>query len=277
MRNWRAHARALMSVAALSGAATIVNAADPAGAARPRPTIYATIGTDLRAAPQFEGANRLTFLPFPMIQFSLGPPVRRFSGTRDSISVSVFDNKFVRLGPAVGFRFLRRERDFSALRGLGSVSFAAEPGAFLDVFPLDFLRLRAEVRRGFGGHQAWLADFSADAFLEIVPGWTLSGGPRLSLAGAEFNRAYFGINGVQAANSGLPFFRPGGGVKSWGAGGALAWQVNPALTATGYFEYERLVDEVADSPLVRLRGSPDQFTFGLRLSYSFDLGMQPPF
>jgi outer membrane protein len=37
-----------------------------------------------------------------------------------------------------------------------------------------------------------------------------------------------------------------------------------------YVEYEKLLGDAADSPLVRLRGSSNQTTFGVGASYSFD-------
>jgi outer membrane protein len=36
-------------------------------------------------------------------------------------------------------------------------------------------------------------------------------------------------------------------------------------------EYERLTGSAADSPLVTVRGSPDQLTFGVGATYSFSM------
>jgi len=38
-------------------------------------------------------------------------------------------------------------------------------------------------------------------------------------------------------------------------------------------EYERITDSAANSPLVTMRGSPNQFTIGLGATYAF--GMHP--
>jgi len=36
-------------------------------------------------------------------------------------------------------------------------------------------------------------------------------------------------------------------------------------------EYERITDSAANSPLVTMRGSPNQFTFGLGATYTFSM------
>jgi outer membrane protein len=46
---------------------------------------------------------------------------------------------------------------------------------------------------------------------------------------------------------------------------------NPQWSAHTLMEYERLTDSVAASPLVTQRGSPNQFTFGVGATYSFNI------
>ena len=43
------------------------------------------------------------------------------------------------------------------------------------------------------------------------------------------------------------------------------WQVHALV------EYERITDSAANSPLVMMRGSPNQFTFGLGATYTFSM------
>jgi long-subunit fatty acid transport protein len=67
----------------------------------------------------------------------------------------------------------------------------------------------------------------------------------------------------------LPAYRAGGGLYSYGAGSMAQYAFDPQWTAHAIFEYERLTGSAADSPLVTQRGSPDQFTYGLGVTYSF--------
>ena len=63
----------------------------------------------------------------------------------------------------------------------------------------------------------------------------------------------------------------GGGVYSYGAGTEAEYFFNPQWAAHTFVEYERLVGDAANSPLVTQRGSPNQFTFGVGATYSFTM------
>ncbi len=65
-----------------------------------------------------------------------------------------------------------------------------------------------------------------------------------------------------------------GGLKSAGAGAQLKYQWNEQWSSRLYLEYEHLLGSAASSPLVTERGSVDQVTFGVGLSYSFDFHLR---
>ena len=62
---------------------------------------------------------------------------------------------------------------------------------------------------------------------------------------------------------------------SYGAGSQIEYFWNPQWQTHALFEYERITGSAADSPLVTMRGSPNQFTFGVGATYTF--GMHPMF
>ncbi len=157
----------------------------------------------------------------------------------------------------------RRERDDAALRGLGDVRFGGEAGAFVEVYPLSWLRARAELRRGFLAHDAPMGDVKLDAFARIGERWIVAAGPRLSLAGGDHQRTYFGVDARQSAASGLPVFRPEGGVLSFGVAAQVTYQWTARLETTAYASANRLTGDAARSPLVTQRGSRDQFGAGV--------------
>jgi outer membrane protein len=82
---------------------------------------------------------------------------------------------------------------------------------------------------------------------------------------------YFGIDAAQAMATALPVFDAKGGAHSVGAGAQVSYRLNPQWEVHSYVEYERLLGDAAKSPLVTLRGSPNQTTFGMGASYSFDV------
>ena len=229
------------------------------------------IGANFNGQPDFEGSkgNKLTGVPI----FSLGPAggsAERFRAPLDSASIALFDYEGFSAGLAANSKSSRKAAKYAELNGLDDVKTAYELGGFMQYFPTDWFRLRTEVRQGFGGHTGVVADFSADVLVPIWSRLTWSGGPRFTLASTQATSPYFSVDSVQSAASGLPVFDAKGGAHSAGAGTQVRYQVTPKWEAHAYVEYDRLLGDAAASPLVEQRGSPNQISFGVGASYSFD-------
>jgi MipA family protein len=252
--------------------------AAPAAAVSPVPDWIVTIGGELRIGPKWAGAPtdkfRLTGGPVFSIR-NVGTPPEYF-GPRDSFGFSVFNLGPVKIGPAVQIVWERKASSDPALNGLGDIDFALQAGAFAEYWPAQWLRLRGELRQGFGGEKGVTGDVFMDA---VVPAgqFRFSGGPRMTLQSTAAVSPYFSITPVQSANStlaglaALPVYHASGGLYSYGAGGQGEYFFSPQWTTYSYVEYERLTGSAADSPLVIQRGSPNQFTFALGARYSFTM------
>jgi outer membrane protein len=230
-----------------------------------------TVGAGAEYKPDFEGAKRSMLSPVPIFSIRRAGSPEQFRGPRDSASIALIDFGNLRAGPAGKFVAARKANNFVELNGLGDVNAAVELGGFVEYFPVDWLRTRAEVRQGFGGHTGVVADFSADVIVPVMQGLTISAGPRFTLESAGATAPYFGINAIQAMATGLPVFNARGGAHSVGAGAQVSYRFNPQWEVHSYVEYQRLLGDAANSPLVTLRGSPNQTTVGIGASYSFDI------
>jgi outer membrane protein len=230
-----------------------------------------SVGAGAEYKPDFEGARRSMLSPVPIFSIRRAGSAEQFRGPRDSASIALLDFGNLRAGPAGKFVAARKANNFAELNGLGDVNAAVEIGGFVEYFPVDWLRTRAEVRQGFGGHHGVVADFSADVILPVMQGLTLSAGPRFTLESAQAVAPYFGINAIQAMATGLPVFNARGGAHSVGAGAQVSYRFNPQWEVHSYVEYQRLLGDAANSPLVLVRGSPNQTTVGIGASYSFDI------
>jgi len=164
----------------------------------------------------------------------------------------------------------RKASSYSELNGLGDVKTTVELGGFIEYYPVDWFRTRSELRQGIGGHHGVVADLSADVIVPVIQRLTLSAGPRFTWESTKATSPYFGIDAVQAMATGLPAFNAKGGAHSVGAGAQVSYRINPQWEVHAYVEYERLLGDAANSPLVTLRGSPNQTTVGIGASYAFD-------
>ncbi len=232
------------------------------------------IGVEGTMSPNFKGAKDFAFSPVPIFSVQRAGSPERFRSPKDSASIALFDFGKFRFGPVGKFEAARTASSDKALRGLGNVGLAFELGAFAEYFPVDWFRTRLEVRNGFGGHQGVVGDLSADFILPLTERVTLSGGPRFSLKDAKSLSPYFGINAAQSLASGLPQYLVKGGSYSTGVGAQIGYLLTPQWEVHSYVEYERLLGSAANSPLVKLRGSPDQVTVGIGASYSFDVNVR---
>jgi outer membrane protein len=229
-----------------------------------------TLGVEGGVLPTYEGSDRYMVRPFPLFDVRKAGTPPRFHAARDGFGFGLYDDGRLRIGPTAKIRFPRRESDDSDLRGL-DVDWAVEIGAFAEYWVTPWLRARAELRHGFGGHHGIVSDLTADVVVPVTQQLTLSGGPRLTLASDKAEDPYFTITAAQAALSGLPVYTAKGGVHSWGLGGQARYVWSPQWTTYAYFEFQRLAGDAANSPLVTQRGSPDQIQVGMGVTYSFDV------
>ena len=234
---------------------------------------YLTVGATGLVAPDFEGGRKYLFSAQPLISLGKAGPQARFTSRNDAISFGLYDSGRLRAGVAGKILWGRDEDDADALRHLDPVRFGGEIGGFAEFYPTNWLRLRAELRHGIRSHNGVVADVAADAFHDVTPVLRISGGPRLSFASADYFEAFYGVNATEAAASDLDEYRPGGGFRSAGFGGAVTWKTTDRMTTSLFGEYSRLLGPAADSSLVKRHGSTNQFTVGVSASYRFDFTM----
>ena len=141
-----------------------------------------------------------------------------------------------------------------------------EVGGFVEYLPSETIRLRADLRKGLGGHEGLVGSIGADRIWRDGDRYVFSIGPRVLFSSARFQEAYFGVDSAAALASGLPAYRPDGGVYAVAAARGCRTNSVPA-GAFGFARYERLVGDAADSPIVRDLGSRNQLSGGIGLSY----------
>ena len=229
-----------------------------------------TVGAGGEYKPAYEGSKHSMFSPVPIFAIRRAGSPEQFRGPNDSAGIALFDFGNLRAGPAAKFKAARDANSYTELNGLGKVKATVEVGGFIEYYALDWLRTRAELRQGIGGHSGIVADFSADAIIPLNDRLTISAGPRFTVESARAVAPYFGITSIQSIASGLPVFDAKGGPHSVGAGAQVSYKLTPQWELHSYVEYARLLGDAASSPLVKLRGSSNQTTVGIGLSYAFD-------
>lgn len=237
----------------------------PAIAQEKEPRRY-RVGLGVQVTPSYPGADKVQFGPYINVDIARGDTPFTFEAPDESFAIPVINTRGLGIGPALNLQGSRTNSDVGA--PVGKVSTTFEAGGFVQYLVTPGFRLRAELRRGLGGHDGFVGEVSADLIARDGDRYVFSIGPRLTLSNARYQRAYFGVNPTQAAATGLPGFVPDGGLQSVGATAGLTYQFSPRWGVMTYARYDRLVSDAADSPIVRQFGSRDQFSGGLGLTYT---------
>ena len=263
-------ARGFFVVALLGGALAVPSTASAQSLISGDWTV--TIGAQGQVLPLFEGSNSFRIRPMPIFAIRRAGSLARFKAPDDGLRLGVIDVENVRIGPVARLQGRRAQSDAPVLNGLGNVNYALELGLFAEIWATQNFRLSGELRHGIGGHTGIVADLGIDYVVRPESQWTMSIGPRMAWSNSAYMQTYFGVTPVQSANTGgrLPDYRPDGGVRSLGFVGSANYEITPDWSVQAFARYDRLVGEASRSPIVRSsNGSPNQFSAGLGVSYSF--------
>ena len=239
-----------------------------------------TLGAAPVFSPAWQGSKDMALSIFPDLRVNYGDTI--FASVPDGLGWNALNRAGWKAGPIAKLSFGRNEDNggspfllsggSDALLGLGDIPATAELGGFVEKRwgTIGQWRVRAEVRRGFGGHEGVLADGSI-SYQVRLDRTIMSFGPRATAASGGFMRVYFGMDAGQSQRSGLAQYRPDGGLLSYGIGGTLVWPLNQRNTVTLFTGLDRLGSSATRSPLVRHRGQKTQFSVGLGYGFRFNL------
>jgi MipA family protein len=229
--------------------------------------IRAALGPQLQ--PGFPGNDSLRLTPMLNLSRARGDAPFRFGAPGDGNAIALLRRGAAEFGPVMRLEGRRRADDL--LVGLPAVARTVELGGYAQTWTSDRLRWRGDVRKGLGGHGGWISQLGLDYVRRDGDDWLVSLGPRVTLADARYQRAWFGVSPEAAARTGLATYSPGAGVQSLGATSRVIYALTPRWGVQAQAMYQRLVDDAARSPVIRRVDSRDQLSAGIALSYTFSI------
>jgi len=230
-----------------------------------------TLGASVFFEPAYLGADEGELGAKPILSVRKADELAKFTTPDQGFGFALYDSGRFQIGPVGNIVGDRDDEDYAELNGLKDLPLTVEVGGFVEFWPLEKLRARAELRHGFIGHHGVVADLFVD-WVEKLDRFTVAFGPRASFGDEDFADAYFSVSAAEAARNGrIAAFDADGGTTSVGAAAQVAYDWNEAWRSTVYGRYDRLLGDAADSPITSDLGSPDQFMIGTSLTYSFKL------
>ncbi|MEM1046176.1 MAG: MipA/OmpV family protein [Pseudomonadota bacterium] len=204
------------------------------------------IGAGVLVEPDYEGSSDFTFLPIPYVSlqyrdwFELDP-------TGASVRLSKW-NGFALEGQ-VGYDLGRDEDDADILRGLGNIDFGVTVAgrASYEIGPLEAF---ASLQRIIGGSDGLIGEIGAELSQPVTEALILSVEASASFADDAYMDAYFSVNSLQSARSGLRTFDAGAGLKRIDLSAAALYSFNEHWFVRGEAGIGLLTGDAADSPIV---------------------------
>lgn len=227
------------------------------------------VGMGAQVRPTFTGSDKHKISPYWNFDIAHGTEPFRFEAPDDSFGIAVISRGGFSAGPAANLGRSRKDSDVGA--PVGRIPATIEVGGFAQYDVSPSVRLRAELRRGLGGHKGIVGAVGVDKIWRDGDRYVFSIGPRIVYSNAQYQRAYFGVTPEVSLASGLPAYSPHGGIHAMALVSGFSYQFTPRFGLFGYARYARLVGNAAKSPVVRQLGSPNQLSGGVGLSYTFVL------
>jgi outer membrane protein len=220
--------------------------------------------------PQYEGSDDYDAMPMFAATFSKG---NRYLGFSDgALRANIVNSDRYEFGPLLGFSTGRDDDiDNAAVAALGSIDTATELGAFgAYSWPLtgeSRMRVAGEYLQDVSDvYDSWRAGVSLDYSVELHSGWSVDVEAALGLVSDDYADTFYSVSKSGAGVSGLDQYKAGGGIDNVGLSLVMGYPVNDQFRVFGVVAYQRLLGDVADSPIV---ADPDQMTIGLGIGYFY--------
>lgn len=224
----------------------------------------ASLGVFGAFGPEYEGSDDIDVSAFPLVEITWRDRV--FVGTRDGLGINVIKDGPFTLSTAVTYAFGRDQDDSGDLNGLGDVDGGAM-AVIRGALELDAVDVSAQVAHQFTGDDTgFLGTLGVGYTFASRQGWFLRPGVSTTFASGDHMDAYFSVNRIQSARSGLAVYDADAGFKTIGADLTTGYRFGQGWSIFGNVSYDRLIGDAADSPIVR---DENQVSAGLGLSFSF--------
>ncbi len=221
---------------------------------------------------KFEGSGKYGVSGMASLSIRRPGQPWKFGAPDDGFGFALINTPSFQFGPVARVRGERDASEDHKFRGFRDVDYGIEPGAFVEFYPLEMIRIRGELRHGFWGHHGFVGNVAAD-YIQRFDRMVVSIGPRTEIGDSRFMDTYYGVSAREAARNGrVTPYKAKGGVKSVGLASAITYDWTNHWSTTAFGRYDRLVGEAADSPVAKKLGTKNVFTVGLGVAYSFDFG-----
>lgn len=221
--------------------------------------------------PDYFGSNDYELEPDPQVYVKF----RNFVFfDDDGADFALFGFSGFSFGPSIRIVGDRREDENPALQGLGDVGATVELGGFAATTFADRFSMRFKVRKGVAtGHRGLIVDGSLTALLFRYGPISTSITGQSSWIGDRYADTYFSVTEAQSQASGLTQFETDRGFRDFGGSFNAYINVGDRWSVNPYISYRYILDDYAQTPIIRELGERNQWIVGFHLMREFSFTM----
>lgn len=228
----------------------------------------------IASIPEFIGSDDQQAVPLIISNFGFGEINGVFEGT--GARFDLYTHPIFEFGSVINLALPRDDLSSEAVTAVGDIGFAIEMGAYLG-FAMPFTSLPEGELSGYVSVRNSLigpADGTQllgvlEYFFAPLRFLRIGVNTSFTVATSDYMQEYFGVNEAQSARSGLPVFRPEGGLRDVTFTLYSVLSLSPSWGFFGIVQSSRLLDDAARSPIVTQEGSRDQLSTGVGLFLNF--------
>jgi outer membrane protein len=232
-------------------------------------------GLGVGAYPNYFGSKDYDLGAAPFARVSMG-------GTRfvrlmaNEVRVNVLDHPNWQLGPVGLWRLGREDVENPVVDKVHHIDSSVSLGLFGGYVWRDPKEIRRTAGVGTwalgdvsGVYDGWTLGLNAYATQPVARMLSVGGGVAFTYGDGNYMDEYFGVTGSDSLASGLPVHVPGSGVRDARAWAMALLHLSPHWHLAAGAMYLRLMGDAADSPIVSVEGSRDQWIYGAGALYSW--------
>lgn len=190
------------------------------------------------------------------------------------LGVNLIRNSSWEAGPVLNFRFGRQDVDDPVVATLPEIATGLEAGAYIGWHYWNtegfIYRLRwgiMAITKIAGQTAGTNINPYVSFWVPLTPKVFIGFGGGLSWADDNFMDLFFSVTESGATASGLPVYDATSDLRQYYLWPALLWRMADSwMLGSGVF-YQQLQNSASDSPIIKERGTPQQWTYGLGLGY----------
>jgi outer membrane scaffolding protein for murein synthesis (MipA/OmpV family) len=218
------------------------------------------IGPGLVVVPRYPGSRVERVWPFPAMNMSYG---HLFATTDKGIGMYVVNNDPWQVGVSFAPHFGRHHDDGVRVSRLDDIGTAI--GARVSAgYRFGPFTLSAAVIRDLGGSNGLTFDTGFAWRWQLSPRLLASLGANATAGNRRYLQTWFGVTPAEAAVSGLAQYSVRSGIQSAGPILFVNYALNATWSLQAYLSDQRLLHQVANSPMVECRRLPTMFLGAIR-------------